>query len=281
VSCAGPGLLTDGTSVSFGAHGRGALRDGAWLPPVGDGYIVPPTWRQRRSNYGTDELVGLIVRSARRVSRELPGATLGVADLSRKGGGESPEHRSHHSGRDADLHFYSNDPDGIPLPPPRLQMQHYGANGVALARETTPLVGETAALGPTRHFDARRNWLLVRALVEDPLVEVQWIFIAATLERRLLVHAQAAAEPPQVITQASQVMHQPLDSAGHTDHIHVRIFCPPGDRALGCWDRGPTRWRKKRIKYDGRLPSPAARDGIVLPAVLDRLWVGMPLRLPF
>ncbi len=36
--------------------------------------------------------------------------TLGVADLSLKGGAESTKHRSHLSGRDADLHFKSSSP---------------------------------------------------------------------------------------------------------------------------------------------------------------------------
>jgi penicillin-insensitive murein endopeptidase len=276
--CAGPGLLTDGTSVSLGGTNRGVLRDAARLPFIGEGYTVPPTWRQRRSNYGTDELVGVVVQAARRVSREAPGAVLGVADLSRKGGGESPEHRSHHSGRDADLHFYSTDPSGTPLPPPRLRMEPYGANGMGLGTETIPPEDETATLGPQRVFDKQRNWLLVRALVENRAAEVQWIFISTVLERKLLAYAQAANEPPAVIAHASQVMHQPLDSARHNDHIHVRIYCPPGDRALGCRDRAPARWRKKRMKYDGRLRY-ATRSRV--PAALQRLWVGMPIPLPF
>lgn len=279
--CAGPGLLTDGSSVSLGAHSRGVLRNAARLPFIGEGYTVPLTWRQRRSNYGTDELVGVVVQAARRVSREAPGAVLGVADLSRKGGGESPEHRSHHSGRDADLHFYSTDPSGTALPPPRLRMEPYGANGMGLGgMETTPPEDETATLGPQRVFDEQRNWLLVRALIENRTAEVQWIFISSALERRLLAYAQAAGEPPAAIAHASQVMHQPLDSARHHDHIHVRIYCPPGDRALGCRDRGPTRWMKKRIKYDGRLRY-ANRSSGSMPVALQRLWVGMPIPLPF
>jgi penicillin-insensitive murein endopeptidase len=278
VGCAGPGLLTDGTSVSFGAHSRGVLRDGRRLPPRGEGYVIPENWRKRQSNYATDELVGAVVRAARRVARERPGAMLGVADLSRKGGGESPEHRSHHSGRDVDLHLYSTDADGKPLPPPALYMERYGPDGTGLGVAVAPPPGETVAIGPPRRFDAQRNWHLVRALLEDPVADVQWIFVATSLEERLLAYAQAAGEPPRLIAHASEVMHQPLDSGGHNDHYHVRIYCPPGDQGLGCQERGPPRWRKKLLKYDGPLRAPPAR---LSSSLLRRFCVGLPIPLPF
>jgi penicillin-insensitive murein endopeptidase len=278
-ACAGPGLLTDGTSVSLGGHSRGVLRGARRLPPSGEGYVVTETWRLRQSNYGTDELVGALVRSSRRVAREAPGATLGVADLSRRPGGESPEHRSHHSGRDADLQFFSMDAAGKPLPPPRLVMERYGADGVAVPAPGPVPVGETVAVGPPRRFDAQRNWLLVRALLEDPLADVQWIFVASALEERVLAWAQAAGEPPWLIAQASEVMHQPLDSAGHNDHFLVRVYCSPEDRALGCVDRGPARWRKKLLKYDRPLPVGGGKAPGVLQAVL-RWWPGAS-SLPF
>ena len=31
--------------------------------------------------------------------------------------------------------------------------------------------------------------------------------------------------------------------------MHVRVFCAPDDRALGCSDRGPYRWFRKNYKY--------------------------------
>ena len=280
LGCAGPGLLTDGTSVSLGGHSRGALRDARRLPPSGEGYVVPETWRLRQSNYGTDEMVGALVRSARRVARELSGATMGVADLSRRGGGESPEHRSHHAGRDADLHFYSTDPAGKPLPPPRLYMERYGADGVALQPPGPPPAAENVLTGPPRRFDAQRNWHLVRALIEDPVADVQWIFVASSLEERLLAYAQAAGEPAVLVSQASEVMHQPLDSAGHNDHFHVRVYCTAPDRALGCRDRGPGRWHKKLLKYDRPLPIVSVR-GPAIPVALRRWWTSASTALPF
>src|SRR5262249_7532585 len=105
--CAGPGLLTDGTSISMGSFNHGALRRGARLPVRGPGYVVPALWATRGTQYGTDELVAAIERVAKRVAREWPGALLGLGDLSQKGGGDSVLHRSHENGRDADLIYYA------------------------------------------------------------------------------------------------------------------------------------------------------------------------------
>jgi penicillin-insensitive murein endopeptidase len=221
------------------------------------------------------------VRAARQVARAHPGATLGVADLSRRGGGESPEHRSHHTGRDADLHFFSVDDAGKPLPPPSIVMERYGANGVALPSEVPPPVGETVVAGPTRRFDAQRNWMLVRALIEDPVADVQWLFVASSLEERMLAYAQAAGEPPWLITQASEVMHQPLDSAGHNDHLHVRVYCSPDDRAQGCVDRGPSRWYKKLLKYDRPLVASSRTGTGAAAAALRTWWPGASSAWPF
>ena len=55
----------DGTSASLGTTADGALRAPVMLPVSGDGYIVPSHWRPRNSNYGTEELVGLVARSTR------------------------------------------------------------------------------------------------------------------------------------------------------------------------------------------------------------------------
>ena len=85
---------------------------GRKLPEEGPGYTIPTLWRERGANYGTDEIVNAIMRAARRVAKEHPGGTLGVADIAMKGGGESKLHRSHENGHDADLIYYAIDDDG-------------------------------------------------------------------------------------------------------------------------------------------------------------------------
>src|ERR1051325_4823339 len=63
------------------------LRGGIALPPQGDGYLVPLTWRMRGLSFGVPRLIGLIERAAARVRERIPVATLYVADLSAERGG--------------------------------------------------------------------------------------------------------------------------------------------------------------------------------------------------
>src|SRR5215813_6197975 len=106
------------------------LRGGVELPPRGDGYLVPLTWRLRGLSFGVPRLVALIQRAAARVSERIPGATLYVADLSAPLGGPTSWHHSHRSGHDADLLFYALDQGGQPLPPP-IHMIRFEPPGLA------------------------------------------------------------------------------------------------------------------------------------------------------
>ena len=239
--------MGDGTSVSWGWSNRGELVDGVELPVRGDGYRVPAPWATRGNNWGTEELVGLIVRVGRRLQLEHPGDTLYVADLSPRRGGASAWHRSHQTGRDADLHFFAVDAEGHATAAPT-SMESYDASGV---------ISETDAWGypiVQRRFDVERNWRVVRALLEDPVVEVQFLFISAPLRRLLLEHARAISEPSELVERAAAVLGQPGGALPHDDHLHVRIYCPESDRSLGCRDRGPERWLKKGWKYVAARP---------------------------
>jgi penicillin-insensitive murein endopeptidase len=226
--------VNDGTSLAYGWHNDGRLVNAVELPARGDGYLVPTTWARRGNLFGTDELVGLLVRAGRRLAEEVPDTPLYIADLSPRQGGPSAWHRSHQTGRDVDLIFFARDALGQPLPPPA-QMLIYGDDG----RTADGLY----------QFDVERNWKLVRALLEDPAVDVQYLFIYQPFAKLLVDHARANREPPDLIARADALLKQPGDSAPHNDHLHVRIFCPVSDRALGCKDRGPLRWFKKVYKY--------------------------------
>ena len=245
--CAGP-LAIDGGSASLGTHGDGALRHPVVLPFEGDGYAIPGPWRTRRANYGTEELVSAVVRAARAVERELPGGVAAIGDLSRRGGGGSAQHKSHHSGRDVDVFFYAADRGGRAA---RLAdaMLHFGASGKATRWSPPQGVRAPARSVPDYRFDARRNWSFVRALLTDPDAEVQWIFIHRDLAGELLRQATVDGDDPALVARAAFVMHQPSDADPHDDHMHVRLYCAPTDRSLGCVDRGPARWWKKHWKY--------------------------------
>jgi penicillin-insensitive murein endopeptidase len=277
--CVSKGLLTDGSSVSVGTHSRGALRAAARLPLRGEGYVVPKRWAERKRNFGTDELVTLIGRVARKVRRRHRGV-LGVADLSPIGGGPTPEHGSHRSGRDVDLLYYATDLRGRPVTP--TAMIHYDRTGASVPpksaspRETrspravTPTSTPTSLPVPPTKLDLRRNWAMMAALVTDPEVPVQWIFIGRRISRLLLAYGKRKRKSKQLIERLALVMRQPGDASPHTDHIHVRVFCDPGDRYQGCVDRGPPRFLKKGLKYKDEPP----RGPRISRKLLERLGFG-------
>ncbi len=236
--CAALGGVSDGTSLAYGSHNSGILLRPVRLPSQGEGYRIPPKWVQRGNSFGTEELVALIVYAARRVHAEFPGSTLYVADLSPQHGGSSHWHRSHQNGRDADLLFFTTNDHGKNAPLPS-GMTHFRVDGVAATSQ--PLHGLS--------FDLPRNWALVRALVESPEVEVQYIFVSAPIRELLLSYAIQQGDPAEIVARADAVLHQPEDSRPHDDHFHLRIHCPRSDRFLGCMESGPLRWLKKTYKY--------------------------------
>jgi penicillin-insensitive murein endopeptidase len=246
LGCVGPGMLSDGSSVAMGSFNNGALRRGRKLPDEGPGFVVPNLWKVRGANYGTDEIVSAIMRAAKRVAKELPGGTLGVADIAMKGGGESKLHRSHENGHDADLIYYALDEEGQPIAPVSA-MPRYGAG--LRSQKARPTPGVLFEEFTPRKFDVRRNWALVRALLEDPEIEIQFLFIHSRLRHVLLQHAKDRRENGELVERAEAVLKQPGDTLPHDDHLHLRIYCSPNDRALGCRDGGPLRWWRKRYKY--------------------------------
>lgn len=239
-------MFTDGTSVSVGTFTGGALRRGAPLPPAGPGYLIPELWRARGARYTTDEFALALRRVASRVAREFPGSQMGVADLSLRGGGDSSLHRSHENGRDADLIWYASDDRGKPVCPTDC-MPRYDGRFQARAPRQTP--GVTFGAFSPRRFDVPRNWAMVRGLLTDPAIEIQYLFCHNRLRRAMLEHARRIGDDDDVIERAEALLRQPGDSLPHDDHLHVRIYCAPSDRAYGCRDMGPVRWWKKRYKY--------------------------------
>jgi penicillin-insensitive murein DD-endopeptidase len=249
--CASRQILHDGGSVSFGPSNAGALLAATMLPASGPGYRVPALWRRRGLSYGTEELVGLIAEVGEAIARDQAGRALAVADLSLPHGGPSAWHRSHQTGRDVDLVFFVRDERGRPTIAET--MRRFGADGRSL-----PELGPDRLPLPTVVFDDAANWRLVRALVESSVAEVQYAFILDDLKQRLIDHAVAIGEDAALIAAASVLLRQPIDSAPHDDHLHVRILCSRRDRQLGCQDAGDVSWRKKGWKY----PRPPARASI-------------------
>ena len=250
-SCAGPNLWTDLGSVSTGRTNRGRIRSPARMAKRGRGWTMGERWRARGLHYGTDELVAAVARAAGRVRSLDRRATLGVADFSRRRGGPSPWHGSHHAGRDVDLIFYTVDEKGRPMKPPGQGMIHFDDKG----KPFLPPKRKTPYDDPDwekRRFDTKRNWQLVEALLSDASIRVQWIFVSNGLRNKLLGYAKRKKRPKWVRDYAAVVLRQPGGAAPHDDHFHVRVYCSRSDKFHGCRDSGPV-WHheKKKFKYFG------------------------------
>jgi penicillin-insensitive murein endopeptidase len=233
--CASAGMIDDGTSVSFGPPGRGSLIAAVPLPSAGEGFWMPPTWRDRGLRYGTEELISFLVHLGRALTPHRLGRPVAIADLSPERGGPSAWHRSHQTGRDVDIVFFARDARGRPVAADR--MRRYDADGLS---------------ADGVRFDDRANWALVRALIENPVAEVQYIFVSDDLKQRLIDTAVAEQAPPELVAAAAYLLQQPTTALPHDDHMHIRIYCAPSDLPLGCRDVGTLRWYKKDYKYGAR-----------------------------
>lgn len=208
-----------------GSPGPSATRFGRSLGSPTEGHLVGgerieeapylrivPTYAGGDVRWGLEPLVTMIDRAARSVRRQFPDAVASVGHLSREGGGDLASHRSHESGRDADVGFYVRSASGKPLLPSRF---------VAFR-------GDGSAVGwPGAQFDDAKNWALVAAMIGDSQAHVTHLFVAAPLRARLLQYAERTGAPAQLRMRAAEVMQQPHGSLPHDDHFHVRIGCPP------------------------------------------------------
>lgn len=250
-------FAADAMSVSAGSHSRGALIHGTAMAFEGTGYVVHKDWRVRDHRYGTQEMVAWLTALFADVNGADPDNVVFLGDLSGRQGGEVAKHRSHASGRDVDIFFVASDRSGRPmhdLP----AMIHFDSAGRAIRWSPASPRPEIRDEVPDAVFDARRNWAVVRAMLSNHSVEVQWIFIHEALGALMLAEAEREGTPPEVVEKARALLHQPTDSQPHDDHMHVRIFCTASDRPFGCVDKGPRRWLKKHWKYlGGSFPADA------------------------
>jgi penicillin-insensitive murein endopeptidase len=258
-----PSPLSPGWRGCIGTPSRGVLVDGTQVARDAEGI----RWlRGNDRHWGIPRFTEAIERAAASVAREKPGAALTVGDLSlRSGGGPLAPHFSHRSGVDADLLFYVTTLDGVPVESPGFV--HIGADG--LARDE--------AHGRWLRFDVERQWLLVRALLEDPQARVQWMFVSDVVQAMLVEWAVARGDRAELVERALAVMAQPNPGGIHDDHIHVRTTCSPEETVAGCEPTGP---RRPWLAY--ALPAPADRDEDLALALFQPLEspVSVPVSLP-
>lgn len=215
-------------SVSIRSPSEGRLEHGVPLPLEGAGFRHRPRSHDRR--YGTEELVGALVRAARAVQEALPGSELTIDDLSVREGGDLPGHASHRNGRDVDVSFYLLGENGKPRRGGSIPLDPEG-RGTDYKDLEAPADDEPVVL------DVPRTWKFVEALLLDEEVLVQRIFVVEHLRTMLLEHARRIHAPEHAIGLFEEVTCQP--SFPHDDHMHIRVFCSAEDVRAGCEDTYP------------------------------------------
>ena len=221
-----PSPLAPGVGGTVGVPHQGVQTEAVELPVRGHGF---ERFRPRSSHYwGRQRLVDGIARLGQAISQRFPeSAPLVVGDLSARRGGKIPGHNSHRTGRDVDFLFYFTTPAGASVKAPGFI--HVGADGLA----AVPGSGDYLRL------DVVRQWELVKLMVNDAELGVQFVFVSRAVEALLIDYALARGEPLETVWRAQAVMLQPGDSAPHDDHAHVRIACSPEETVAGCSGGGP------------------------------------------
>ncbi len=193
---------------------------------------------------GVERLILAVEHAAQVVTETHPdSALLRVGDVAYLDGGQHPRHHSHRSGRDVDIMFYVLDAAGNSVRPDGAHA--FSRYGVAF---------EDGAL----HFDEARNWTLLRTLLVDPSIDVQWLFVSRGVKSLLLDYAIVHEQDPDVLMRAAYVLAQPENAQPHDDHVHVRVYCSPEERAGACIDTG-YRWPwLRRIVEEDSVSSGAA-----------------------
>jgi penicillin-insensitive murein endopeptidase len=233
-----PSPVDPSRAGSIGLPYRGCLSGAVEVPERGAGYQF---LRHDDRHFATPRFSSAIERAAARVAEERPGATLVIGDLSTQRGGRLSPHLSHRTGHDADLLLYAVSLDGAAVEAP--DFIHYGADGLAWDASGRRFL----------RFDVEREWLLVKALLEDPDARVEWMFANHVIEALLVEWARARGEPSDTVFRAETVLLEPHPGGPHDDHIHVRTACAPAEQAEGCETGGPERpWLASTLEPSGR-----------------------------
>ena len=184
---------------ALGALSIGTPDAGLLLNPVP--FPEGAFWKLREpdESWATDETIEFVVTAIEAVEARYPGSPrLVIGDISNPRGGRLDRHRSHQTGRDADIGFYYKDGEA-------------GTFRAARARE----------------LDAVRTWALVRALVTE--TDIERIFIDRSLMRVLYDQAVAEGEDPgwlaDIFGRTSEkgiIQHEKR----HKDHLHARFYNP-------------------------------------------------------
>jgi LysM repeat protein len=192
-------------SESVGSANRGRLVNGEQLPRH-RAYRI----RDRDRAWGTNETINYLIEgfdAVRRANRRAPRVM--IHDLSDQDGGFLRGHRSHQSGRDADIGYYqvrSNCPDNV------CPFEDVDADDL----------------------DVETEWTLLRHWIRNE--RVQYIFIDYSLQEALYEYARSQGASRRQLDEWFQYPHGRRSARGiirhepnHADHMHVRFACSDDD----------------------------------------------------
>ena len=180
-------------TISVGFADQGRLINAARM-------AQDPAWVCQRPElaYGAQETVNALETAFRAVHKQFPDSAparlshIGLAD-----GGYLKPHRSHQSGRDADIGFFYKGDASVP---------RYGRRD--------------------KLMDPARNWALIKSLVT--LTDVQVILVDRSIQKVLKSYALANGEDKQWVESLFSGGRRALiqHARRHKDHFHVRFFAP-------------------------------------------------------
>lgn len=193
--------------LSVGHPHAGFLVNGVKLPSSEDWVITMPS-----HGYGTQETNDALASCIGKVRREIPNSPkVMLGSLSAERGGHLPPHKSHRTGRDADVYFFRKP-------------------GAQWSKAAT-----------ASDIDLGRTWALLRCFVTE--TDVEMILIDRKVQRWLENHALSVGEDRKWIetlfhddgrNKTAVVRHVP----GHVAHMHVRFVSPEARRrAVQHYDR--------------------------------------------
>lgn len=180
-------------SVSVGFADQGRLLNAVHLED-GDAWTVA----RRDLAWGTQETIESLVTAFRAVRKLFPGARARLSHIGLQTGGWLRPHKSHQSGRDADLGFFYK---GDGRPGGRLK-------------------------NIVKAFDLPRNWALIKALITQSDVQIVWV--DRGIQKILRDHALKTGEDKAWVDRIFRAGKDSLlqHARRHHDHFHVRFYAP-------------------------------------------------------
>lgn len=183
-------------SMSVGRANAGALVNGVQMPKGERWQLIDPN-----SAWGTRETIDDLTRSINKVCDQFPSVhPMLIGHISGKHGGYLSPHKSHQSGRDADVSYYY--------------------------RTASP---RWFTFATADNLDLEKTLAFIKAALATSSIEM--IFIDASIQRLLVDHALKHGEDEAWLDRNFQVRAKNPRAVirhikGHATHIHLRFFNP-------------------------------------------------------